>query len=181
MCSSDLLVLSLFTTISVLIIACPCALGLATPTSILVGTGRGAKQGILIKDATSLERVQGIQTLVIDKTGTLTQGQPRVINYQTAAAAGQQFGGELGLLELAAALEQYSEHPLGEAIVTYARSQGLALKTNQGPVVENFRALVGEGVEGQVGGVLVYLGTAEGLISQGVDLSALRQIGRAHV
>jgi Cu+-exporting ATPase len=168
------LVLSLFTTISVLIIACPCALGLATPTSILVGTGRGAKQGILIKDATSLERVQGIQTLVIDKTGTLTQGQPRVINYQTAAAAGQQFGGELGLLELAAALEQYSEHPLGEAIVTYARSQGLALKTNQGPVVENFRALVGEGVEGQVGGVLVYLGTAEGLISQGVDLSALR-------
>ncbi len=167
------LVLSLFTTISVLIIACPCALGLATPTSIMVGTGRGAKQGILIKDATSLERVHEIQTLVLDKTGTLTQGQPRVTDYRTAAAASQQFGGELGLLELAATLEQYSEHPLGEAIVAYARSQGLSLQPAEGARVEGFRALVGEGVEGQVGEVAAYLGTAQGLVTQGLDLSPL--------
>lgn len=173
------LVLSLFTTISVLIIACPCALGLATPTSIMVGTGRGARQGILIKDAASLERVHKIQTLVLDKTGTLTQGKPRVTDYRTSATASRQWGGELGLLELAATLEQYSEHPVGEAIVAYARSQGLAPRAAEAGPVQNFRALVGEGVSGQVNGVLVYLGTAQGLINQDMDPSSLLSSGRA--
>ncbi len=159
--------LALFTTISVLIIACPCALGLATPTAIMVGTGKGAERGILIKDASSLEQAQRMQTLVLDKTGTLTRGQPTVIDYRCLTGQAQ----ELALLALAAELEQYSEHPLGQAIVAYAREQGA--QPSRSSAVENFQAVPGAGVEGQIKGQWVQLGTAQWFTEQGVDLTPL--------
>lgn len=159
--------LALFTTISVLIIACPCALGLATPTAIMVGTGKGAERGILIKDASSLEQAQRVQTLVLDKTGTLTRGQPTVVDYRCLAGQAQ----ELALLALAAEVEQYSEHPLGQAIAAYAQEQGAQIAKS--PRVENFQAVPGAGVEGQIQGQWVKLGTAQWLTDQGVDLTPL--------
>ena len=113
--------LAMITTVGVLIIACPCALGLATPTSIMVGTGKGAENGILIKGADSLELAHQIKTIVLDKTGTLTQGKPTVTNFLTVKGIAD--GNELNLLKLAASLERNSEHPLAEAIVRYAQSQ----------------------------------------------------------
>lgn len=114
------LTLALITTIGVLIIAYPCALGLATPTSVMVGTGIGAENGILIKDAESLELAHRIQTIVLDKTGTLTGGKPTVTNF--VAVHGTAKRNELKLLRLAASLERNSEHPLAEAVVRYAQS-----------------------------------------------------------
>jgi Cu+-exporting ATPase len=171
------IVLSLFTTISVLIIACPCALGLATPTSIMVGTGKGAENGILIKDAESLELAHKVQTLVLDKTGTLTQGKPTVTNYRTVQGTAN--GHELHLLRLAAALEQGSEHPLGEAIVAYAETQEITARDLKSTAVEQFRAVAGAGVAGQVSDQLVQIGTARWLEEQGVELSALMATAHA--
>src|SRR5258708_2905334 len=113
---------ALVVAISVLIIACPCALGLATPVSIIVGVGRGAQQGVLIKDAEALELMEKVDTLVVDKTGTLTEGKPRV---QTVTALNG-FAEEL-VLAYAASLEGQSEHPLAQAIVTHARDRNVAL------------------------------------------------------
>ena len=110
--------LATITTVSILIIACPCALGLATPTSVMVGTGQGAENGILIKGAESLELAHKLQTIVLDKTGTITQGKPTVTNYQ--AVRGISNGAELKLLRYCAAVERNSEHPLAEAVVRYA-------------------------------------------------------------
>ena len=107
--------LALIPTVSVLIIACPCALGLATPTSIMVGTGKGAENGILIKGAESLELAHKIQTIVLDKTGTLTEGKPTVTNFITTNGTANR--NELKILTLAASLERHSEHPLAEAVV----------------------------------------------------------------
>jgi Cu+-exporting ATPase len=118
--------LALITTVGVLIIACPCALGLATPTSIMVGTGKGAENGILIKGADSLELAHKLQTIVLDKTGTLTQGKPTVTDFVTVNGAAN--NNELKLLELAASVERNSEHPLAEAVVQYAKSQQLELE-----------------------------------------------------
>ncbi len=134
--------------VSVLIIACPCALGLATPMSIMVATGRGAQAGILIRDAEALERFAGVDVLVVDKTGTLTEGKPALTDVLA-------FGGldEQRLLALAAALERGSEHPLAEAIVAGAEAQG----AERLPVSE-FEAMVGQGVRGSVDGMAVALG-----------------------
>jgi len=141
----------LIAAVAVLIIACPCALGLATPMSIMVGVGRGAQAGILIKDAEALERLEKIDTLVVDKTGTLTEGKPKVVAVETVGAAGR---GEL--LRLVAALERSSEHPLAGAIVAAATSEGVVL-----PPVDSFAAVTGMGVTGVVEGRKVAIGNAK--------------------
>jgi len=171
------IVLALFTSISVLIIACPCALGLATPTSIMVGTGKGAENGILIRDAESLERAHRIQTLVLDKTGTLTQGQPEVTNFRALRGTAQ--GNELKLLRLAAALEQRSEHPLAEAVVNYARSQDLSTAEINRMEVEQFQAVSGAGVEGRISDRQVQLGIGQWLQELGLDVSPLMATAQA--
>lgn len=146
------LTMALMTMVGVLIIACPCALGLATPMSIMVGTGTGAEYGILIKGAESLELAHKIQTIVLDKTGTITQGRPTVTDYGTRKGTAQ--GNELHLLHLAGSLEKHSEHPLAEAVVQYAQAQGVTLTDAQ-----DFEAIAGSGVQGQVGDRWVQLGT----------------------
>lgn len=146
------LTLAIITMVEVLIIACPCALGLATPTSIMVGTGKGAENGILIKGAESLELAHKIQTIVLDKTGTLTQGKPTVTDF--FAVNGTANSNEITLIQLAASLERASEHPLAEAMVRYAESQQVELKP-----VEQFEAIAGSGVQGTVNGHWVQIGT----------------------
>ncbi len=140
---------SMINFIAVLIIACPCALGLATPTAIIVGTGRGALAGILIKNAESLERVCKIQTLILDKTGTITEGKPTVSNVAV-------FNGfdEKTMIRLAAAVEKRSEHPLGKAIVDYAEFQDIAMSES----VESFRNFEGRGVTALIHGTSVSAG-----------------------
>ncbi|MBW4520503.1 MAG: heavy metal translocating P-type ATPase [Scytolyngbya sp. HA4215-MV1] len=160
--------MALITMVGVLIIACPCALGLATPTSIMVGTGKGAENGILIKGADSLERAHKLQTIVLDKTGTITQGKPTVTDYITVNGTAQQ--NELKLLQLAASIERNSEHPLAEAIVKYAHSQEVELTEAQG-----FEAIAGSGVEGRIGDRIVQIGTQRWMIELGIDPSALQQ------
>lgn len=133
--------------VSVLIIACPCALGLATPTALMVGTGRSAKMGVLIKNGTVLQEVQKIQTVVFDKTGTITIGQPLVTDV---------VGDEARVLTLAASLETFSEHPLAQAVLSRAEEKGLVLSP-----VENFQAIEGKGVQGQIDQQLVTLGNGK--------------------
>lgn len=146
--------------IAVLVIACPCALGLATPTAIMVGTGKGAEQGILIKSGTALEMAHQVDAVVLDKTGTLTQGQPQVTDVLplTGWTPDQ-------LLALAAAAEVNSEHPLGQAIVAGARERELAL-----PEVTDFQSLTGFGIQVQVDQVTFYLGNRRLMQEQGLDL-----------
>ena len=158
------LILAMITTVGVLIIACPCALGLATPTSIMVGTGKGAENGILIKGADSLELAHKIQTIVLDKTGTITQGKPSVTNYITGPGTGN--SKEIELLNLVAAVEQNSEHPLAEAIVNHARSWGVSKPFAE---VKDFEAVAGMGVKGIVGDRLVQIGTQRWMDSLGID------------
>jgi len=153
--------------VSVLIIACPCALGLATPMSIMVGVGRGARAGLLIKNAEALERLEAIDTLVIDKTGTLTAGKPALTAIVTDGI------GEAELLTLAASLERASEHPLAAAIVQAAEARGLTLETARGFTTEN-----GKGVYGMVAGKRIALGNRMMLDDLGIDGSALA--GKAH-
>jgi P-type Cu+ transporter len=155
------LTLSLITTVGVLIIACPCALGLATPTSVMVGTGKGAENGILIKDAASLELAHKIQTIVLDKTGTLTQGKPTVTDFVTLDGTANNH--EIQLLRLVAAVERQSEHPLAEAIVNYARSQEVDF-----PEATNFQMNPGSGVQGIVAEKLVQIGTQRWLEELGI-------------
>jgi P-type Cu+ transporter len=159
--------LALIAMVEVLIIACPCALGLATPTSIMVGTGKGAEYGILIKGADSLELAHKLQTIVLDKTGTLTQGKPTVTDFVSVSSTDAQR--ELKLLQLAASLERHSEHPLAEAVVNYAQSQGVEPLT-----VEDFEAIAGSGVQGTVSGEWVHIGTARWLQEQGIQTQALQ-------
>ena len=159
--------LALVTTVGVLIIACPCALGLATPTSIMVGTGKGAQNGILIKGAESLELAYKLQTIVLDKTGTITQGKPTVTNYQIRGISSRD---ELNLLRLVAAVERNSEHPLAEAIVKYARSQQIAPAE-----ATDFEAVAGGGVRGTVSGHLVQIGTQRWISELGIKTDALQK------
>jgi Cu+-exporting ATPase len=142
---------ALVAAVSVLIIACPCALGLATPMSIMVGIGKGATAGILIKNAEALERFEKIDTLVVDKTGTLTEGKPRVV----AVVAADGFD-ENTLLSLGASLERSSEHPLAAAIVASAKQRGVAM-----PQVADFTSVTGKGVTGQVDGRQVAVGNSK--------------------
>ncbi|MGF1458425.1 MAG: heavy metal translocating P-type ATPase [Leptolyngbyaceae cyanobacterium] len=160
------LTLAMIATVSVLIIACPCALGLATPTSIMVGTGKGAEHGILIKGGESLEQAHRITTVVLDKTGTLTAGQPTVTNFVTVDGTAHQ--NELKLLRLAAAIEQNSEHPLAEAVIRYAQRQEISV--DQLPTVENFTAVPGKGVQGTVSDRHVQIGTRRWMTELGIDL-----------
>jgi P-type Cu+ transporter len=150
---------ALVAAVSVLIIACPCALGLATPMSIMVGIGKGATAGVLIKDAEALERFEAVDTLVVDKTGTLTEGRPRVVAVVPAAGFD-----EATVLSLGASLERLSEHPLAAAIVASARERGAAIKA-----VENFSSVTGKGVTGMIAGQEVAIGNA----------ALLREIGTA--
>ncbi|MGC1219453.1 MAG: heavy metal translocating P-type ATPase [Phormidesmis sp.] len=158
------LTLALLTTVGVLVIACPCALGLATPTSIMVGTGKGAENGILIKDAESLERAHQLHTVVVDKTGTLTVGKPTVTDYITVR--GTAHSNEIKLLQMAAAVEKNSEHPLAAAVVEYAKAQGAIL---QDVAVQGFEAVTGSGVQGTVDGRLVQIGTDRWMQEMGIE------------
>jgi Cu+-exporting ATPase len=160
--------MALITTVGVLIIACPCALGLATPTSIMVGTGKGAENGILIKSAESLELAHKLQAIVLDKTGTITQGKPTVTDLVTVNGTAN--SNELKLLRLAASVERYSEHPLAEAVVQYARAQGV-----EPTEVREFAAVAGSGVQGYVSDRLVQIGTYRWMNELGIDTSQLKQ------
>ena len=151
--------------VSVLIIACPCALGLATPMSIMVGVGRGAQSGVLIRSAEALERLEKVDTLVVDKTGTLTEGKPSVVAIKTVPDFV-----EATLLRLTASLERSSEHPLAAAIVRSANGRGLALVP-----VENFESPVGKGVTGSVDGHKLVIGNRRIMTEAGIDTTALDQ------
>ncbi|WP_217571664.1 heavy metal translocating P-type ATPase [Mesorhizobium sp. GbtcB19] len=156
------LIFAIVSAVSVLIIACPCALGLATPMSIMTATGRGAHAGVLIKEAAALERFSSVDTLIVDKTGTLTEGKPRLTD--VVAAEGID---ENGLLSLAAALEKGSEHPLAEAIVEGAAARGLKLAD-----AADFEAVTGKGVSGTVSGSKVALGNAAMMADLGIEAPA---------
>jgi P-type Cu+ transporter len=155
------LALALLSAIAVLIIACPCALGLATPMAIMVGTGRGATAGVLVKNAEALERLEKVDTVVIDKTGTITEGRPRVSQVATAAPFT-----ESEVLRLAAGLERASEHPLAVAVIARARDHGVDV-----PDAARFEALAGHGVSGIVDGRAVLVGNASLLQTKGVNLA----------
>jgi P-type Cu+ transporter len=157
------MVFAIVSAVSVLIIACPCALGLATPMSIMTATGRGAQAGVLIKEAEALERLAGVDTLIIDKTGTLTEGKPKL----TDVVAAEKFG-ETGVLALAAALEKGSEHPLAEAIVKGAEERSLAIAS-----VEDFVAITGKGVSGRISGKDAAIGNEAMMAELGVDVAPL--------
>jgi len=149
--------------VSVLIIACPCALGLATPMSIMVGIGRGAREGVLIKNAEALERLRAVDTLALDKTGTLTEGKPRVVALAPAAGVSEE-----ELLRAVASVEQSSEHPLGASIVKAALDRNLVLAEAQ-----DFEALAGKGVVGNVAGKEVAVGSESFLRDRGAELNSL--------
>lgn len=151
--------------VAVLIIACPCALGLATPMSIMVGTGRGATAGILIKNAEALEIMEKIDTLVIDKTGTLTEGKPRLIS-----VIASKYFSEEDILYLGASLERASEHPLAAAIVKGAEEKGIKLATG-----EQFESVTGQGVCGKISGRQVALGNAKLMEAQNIDTTPLNK------
>jgi Cu+-exporting ATPase len=156
---------ALVAAVSVLIIACPCALGLATPMSIMVGTGRGARAGVLIRNAEALEALEQIDVVVVDKTGTLTEGKPRLVAVETVE------GGELGedeLLRLAAGLERGSEHPLAQAILSGAEERELTI-----PPSEDFSSVTGKGVHGTVDGRSVAVGNRALLEEMEIDAGAL--------
>ncbi len=151
---------ALVNAVTVLVIACPCALGLATPTAIMVGTGRGAQAGVLVKNAAALEQAERIQTLVVDKTGTLTEGRPAVTDVVSLSTHGSE-----DVLRIAATLEQGSDHPLAQAIMKRATSRGIALTP-----VEDFHAHIGEGVSGKVNGDVYWLGAPAVALTRGVAL-----------
>jgi Cu+-exporting ATPase len=167
-------VLAMLFLVSVLVIACPCALGLATPTSIMVASGKGAENGLIFRSAEALETAGKLRTIVLDKTGTLTRGQPEVTDFERLP------GGALPantLLALTAALESRSEHPLAEAITTYARSQ-LASAHSQFidrelPAVEGFESVAGRGVQGSIGGQQVRVGTPRWFEELGINTATL--------
>ena len=157
---------ALVTSVAVLIIACPCALGLATPMSIMVGIGKGAQHGILIRDAQALEKMEKVDTLVVDKTGTLTEGRPKVVHIE----ATEGFSSE-DVLHKLASVERASEHPLALAIVSAAQERRLALSA-----VSGFDSPVGKGVLGTVEGAAVVSGSAGFLAEHGIDTSALQAL-----
>ena len=154
---------ALVNAVAVLIIACPCALGLATPMSIMVATGKGATMGILFRDAEAIEILHKVDTLIVDKTGTLTEGKPKLVSVVPAASTN-----ESDLLQLAASLERGSEHPLAEAIVRGAEERGLRLAT-----AEEFQSITGKGVKGRVGGRDVALGNRAMFAELSIDPAGL--------
>ncbi len=159
---SDVFALSIF--ISVLVIACPCALGLATPTAIIVGTGKGAEYGVLIKGGEALEMTHRLQTIVFDKTGTITEGKPKVTDVLALSLSEEQ------LLSYAASAEKASEHPLGEAIVREAQDRGYALCE-----LESFHAMIGRGIEGVILGQKLLIGNLKLMVEHQIDVSSLQE------
>ncbi|MFF4603223.1 heavy metal translocating P-type ATPase [Streptomyces sp. NPDC001339] len=159
--------LALVSAVAVLIIACPCALGLATPLSVMVGTGKGAQAGILIRSAEALETAHKLDTVVLDKTGTVTEGKPVLTDIRTAGGSFD----EAGLLTLVAGAEADSEHPLAGAIVAGARSRGMTL-----PAASDFGSVTGKGVRATVDGRAVLVGTAHLLADAGIDTTTLSPI-----
>jgi len=157
------MIYAIVSAVSVLIIACPCALGLATPMSIMTATGRGAQAGVLIKDAEALERFAAVDTLIVDKTGTLTEGRPKLTDVVSAEGFA-----EAEVLRLAAALEKGSEHPLADAIVEGAKERG----TEAGKV-EDFEAVTGKGVSGRVSGRQAAIGNEAMMAALGIDIAPL--------
>ena len=155
---------ALVNAVAVLIIACPCALGLATPMSIMVGVGRGASAGVLIKDAAALEAMEKVETLVIDKTGTLTEGKPKVASVVASSGFSED-----EVLRLAASLERGSEHPLAAAIVSAAEAKTLSLAPTEG-----FQSVTGKGVTGRIEGRTIVLGNSALLHDLGVDPASLQ-------
>jgi Cu+-exporting ATPase len=151
--------------ISVLVIACPCALGLATPTAIMVGTGKGAENGILIKGGEALETAHRIQTVIFDKTGTITEGKPTVTDVLTADGSPAD-----DLLQITASAEKDSEHPLGQAIVAGARDRGLELLK-----VDGFDSVTGRGIEAQIGGLRVLAGNRKLMNERGISFAPLER------
>ena len=160
--------LALITMVSVLIIACPCAMGLATPTAIMVGTGKGAEMGLLVRSGEALETARRLTTIVLDKTGTLTRGKPAVTEVVPMDGIDEET-----LLRLAATVEQGSEHPLGRAVVEEALRRGFSLNGGS----EGFRATAGGGVQASVGGQHVLVGRAGFLDEQGTAIHGLREVG----
>ena len=157
--------------VAVLIIACPCALGLATPTAIMAGTGKGAERGILFKDSEALEKATKLETIVLDKTGTLTLGKPtvaEVISFDSLLARQD----ELELLRIAASVERGSEHPVGRAIIKEAESRGLELLEPH-----EFKASGGLGVQAKINGKLVFVGKPDWFVQMGVDM----EVGSSHI
>jgi len=163
------LTFALLNFVAVMIIACPCALGLATPTAVMVGTGKGAENGILIKGGESLETAGKITAIVFDKTGTLTKGEPEVTDIHVAVPFSED-----DLLRLAASAEKTSEHPLGEAILKKAREKNLSLFA-----AENFRALEGLGIEAEVEGKRIVLGNEKLMAERGMEFGALAEKAEA--
>ena len=159
------LVYALVNAVAVLIIACPCALGLATPMSIMVGTGRGALAGVLVRHAEALEVLEKVDTLVVDKTGTLTEGKPRLMSVTALSPVSDH-----DLLRLAASLERGSEHPLAAAIVAGAQARGLSLTD-----ARDFTSRTGKGVMGQIDGHQVALGNRALFAELGIELGELVQ------
>jgi P-type Cu+ transporter len=155
---------ALVNAVAVLIIACPCALGLATPMSIMVGTGRGAEAGVLIRNAEALETLEKVTTLVVDKTGTLTEGKPKLVTVEPRGGFD-----EAGLLRLVASLENVSEHPLAASIVGGARERNVTLAE-----VRDFESVTGKGVSGTVEGHRVSIGNLRHVEALGVDATSLR-------
>ena len=153
---------ALVAAVTVLIIACPCALGLATPMSIMVAVGRGAQEGVLVKNAAALERMEKVDTLVIDKTGTLTEGKPQVTDMHASPGVTEDV-----LLSVAQGLEQSSEHPLAQAIRTYSSGHPATPA-----VITDFASITGEGVRGHLGGDIVALGNQKLMADAGIDLGA---------
>jgi len=154
---------ALVNAVAVLIIACPCALGLATPMAVMVGTGRGAHAGVLVKNAEALELMEKVDTLVLDKTGTLTEGKPRMTSILATGGISQ-----VDLLLLVAAIEKLSEHPLAASIVSEAEQRRLKL-----PEVKNFRSFPGQGVAGEVLGREIVVGTSDFLANRRIDTSPI--------
>ena len=155
--------------VAVLIIACPCSLGLATPTAIMVGTGKGAELGVLFKNAASLETAHNLQAIILDKTGTLTQGKPTVTDIITRHGFS-----ETEVLRLAAAAERGSEHPLGEAIIAAAQARALPLEESR-----DFQAMPGHGIRTTVGTQTVLVGNLSCMQAAQVALGSLREAAEA--
>ncbi|NQI30172.1 HAD family hydrolase, partial [Streptococcus suis] len=152
---------SLSITISVLVIACPCVLGLATPTAIMVGTGKGAENGLLFKSGQTIKTLQGVNTIVFDKTGTITEGKPQVTDIHLLSTKNRE-----QVLQLAASSEQYSEHPLAQALLRSAEEESIPLLASQ-----DFQALSGRGLSVTIAEQTIYLGNERLMREQGIDVS----------
>ncbi len=157
---------ALINTVAVLVIACPCAMGLATPTAVMVGTGKGAEMGILIKSGEALERAGKVNTIILDKTGTITRGEPSITDIHTIK--GER---EKDILQLAASVEQGSEHPLGEAILAEAGNRGIKLQP-----LDSFQAIGGQGVEAMIGNQRILLGNQRLMQSRNVQLNGIKDV-----